>query len=80
MYTGVVFLDLSKAFDTVDHGCLLSKLLAHGIKNYELRWFENYLFNRKQYVTYQNCQSEYQTVKTGVPQGSILGPCYLYYS
>ena len=74
MYTGVVFLDLSKAFDTVDHGCLLSKLSAHGIENYELRWFENYLFNRKQYVTYQACQSEYQTVNTGVPQGSILGP------
>ena len=72
--TGAVFLDLSKAFDTVDHGCLLSKLRIYGIQNRELNWFESYLFDRKQYVELENILSESQAVVSGVPQGSILGP------
>ena len=72
--TGAVFMDLSKAFDTVDHGCLISKLVLYGIRNIELCWFESYLFNRKQYVQFKNSSSNPQSTITGVPQGSILGP------
>ena len=73
-YTGTVFGDLKKAFDTVNHGCLLSKLLSYEIKGRDLSWFENYLFDRKQFVSMRNCSSERKSVLYGVPQGSILGP------
>ena len=72
--TGAVFLDLSKAFDTVDHGCLINKLSCYGIKNLELKWFESYLFGRKQFVEYDGVTTDYKSISTGVPQGSILGP------
>ena len=51
--TGAVFLDLSKAFDTVDHAWIISKLASYGICKTEQKWFESYLFNRKQYVEYE---------------------------
>ena len=73
-YTGAVYIDLKKAFDTVDHGCLLSKLQLYGIHDVELNWFANYLFNRKQFVNYDNTHSAKLTTTCGVPQGSILGP------
>ena len=69
-----VFLDFSKAFDTVDHSILLLKLQHYGIRGISLKWFESYLDNRKQYVTYNGTKSDMQRVKCGVPQGSILGP------
>ena len=72
--TGAVFIDLRKAFDTVDHARLLSKLPIYGIKNKELCWFESYLFGRKQIVSYDGALSEIQAISCGVPQGSILGP------
>ena len=72
--TGAAFIDLSKAFDTVDHGCILSKLECYGIVDRELSWFESYLFDRKQYVVVNNGKSERNTVLCGVPQGSVLGP------
>ena len=50
--TGAVFGDLRKAFNTVGHACLLSKLRAYGVEGSELSWFETYLFNRKQFVSY----------------------------
>ena len=73
-YTGAVFVDLKKAFDTVDHGRLLSKLPSYGIKGKELSWFESYLFDRKQFVSMENSSSERKSVVCGVPQGSLLGP------
>ena len=73
-YCGAVFIDLNKAFDTVDHGRLLSKLPFYGIKDKQLTWFEDYLFGRRQCVIYDGTCSESQPVVCGVPQGSILGP------
>ena len=69
-----VFLDLKKAFDTVDHHILLKKLYAYGIRGNFIKWFESDLCDRSQYVVYNNQQSMTHPIKCGVPQGSILGP------
>ena len=70
----VVFLDIRKAFDTIDHSILLNKLEKYGICCEELLFFKSYLTNRKQYCSIQNRSSSFKPVLTGVPQGSILGP------
>ena len=69
-----LFLDLSKAFDTIDFDIMLLKLRYLGINGAALEWFNSYLRNRKQYVVYNNAKSDYLETKTGVPQGSVLGP------
>ena len=71
---GAVFIDLTKAFDTIGHGLLLSKLPSYGISNTELTWLTDYLFARQQFVSYDNKTSCKQSVVCGVPQGSVLGP------
>ena len=69
-----VFLDISKTFGTVDHSILLKKMHKYSIQGLALRWFEDYLHNRKQFVTYNSYTSNYELIKCGVPQGSMLGP------
>ena len=69
-----VFLDLPKAFDTLNHSILLSKLEYYGIRNNALKLFKRYLSSRKQYVVIDTVQSNSVNIVTGVPQGSILGP------
>ena len=69
-----VFMDLSKAFDTLDHSILLKKLYHYGIRGIPLDWFRSYLSCRSQYTTFNNAKSSMSSITCGVPQGSILGP------
>jgi len=71
---GTVFLDFKKAFDTVNHRILLSKLSSFNFSPHTLRWIESYLSGRTQFVSIQNYKSAPLSISTGVPQGSILGP------
>jgi len=69
-----IYLDLSKAFDTLDHSILIQKLHYYGIRGNSLALFQSYLDGRKQCVQFGDCISDYLLINTGVPQGSILGP------
>ena len=74
-YTLGVFIDLSKAFDTVDHSILLKKLELYGITDRNCAWIKSYLSNRLQYIQIdENSRTEFCVLKCGVPQGSILRP------
>jgi hypothetical protein len=74
LITASVFLDFSKAFDTVDHAILLCKLQSFGLDNNSLNWFKSYLTNRQQKTSINNTLSSSLPVSVGVLQGSILGP------
>ena len=71
--TGAVFLDLSKAFDMIDHSLLKSKLTALGVRGRALAWFDNYLSGRTQSVSVNGTYSDTSDLLLGVPQGSVLG-------
>jgi len=74
LYTIGVFLDLAKAFDTVDHSILLKKMSLYGVSEKSATWFENYLSGRTQYVDINGTSTTLLPISCGVPQGSILGP------
>ena len=71
LYTGVLLLDLQKAFDTVNHEILLHKLEAMGLDHGSLKWFSSYLTNRKQFTVIQDSNSSLQSTLCGVPQGHM---------
>ena len=73
-FCGAVFLDLTKAFDTVDHDILLTKLSILRICPSTLQWFRSYLGNRKQQTSCDHELSDELPVTLGIPQGSVLGP------
>ena len=69
-----IYLDIKKAFDSVDHDILLSKLDHYGIRGLPNLWFKNYLSNRKQFTFCNGHSSTLSNISSGVPQGSVLGP------
>ena len=71
---GSVFLDLSRTFDTINHGKLINELERYGVSGQELGWFTDYLFNRHQTVDINKSTSPAEPLYCGVPQGTILGP------
>merc|ERR1712240_460962 len=71
-----IFIDLSKAFDTVNHKILIDQLEHYGIRGKALDIFKSYLSNRKQYVQLENSKSKLCPISIGVPQGSVLGPLF----
>ena len=72
--TGMILIDLQKAFDTINHDILLQKLYTSGFSKHSVNWFRSYLINRTFLVNLGNSFSQPACVSSGVPQGSILGP------
>ena len=72
--TGTLFIDLTKAFDTVNHTIVLQKLASYGVNDSTLSWFSSYLSGRSQTVSVNSTLSDSKDINVGVPQGSILGP------
>ena len=72
--TGIILIDLQKAFDSINHDILLKKLSIISFSDHTVKWFQSYLSNRKFMVNIENSFSEVSSISRGVPQGSILGP------
>ena len=74
LVTGMILIDLQKAFDTINHDMLLKKLSIIGFSDHTVKWFQSYLSNRKFTVNLKYSFSEVSSISCSVPQGSILGP------
>ena len=74
LLTGMILINLQKAFDTINHDILLKKLSIIGFSDHTVKWFQSYLSNRKFTVNLENSFSEVSNISCGVPQGSIVGP------
>ena len=78
LVTTGVFIDLKKAFDTIDHSIFIKELFHYGVRGIASSWIKHYLTNRKQVVVYGGVCSDYRTMLCGILQGSILGPIYFF--
>ena len=74
LFVGILFVDFTKAFDTVSHNILLQKLNDLGIRGDIWLWLKNYLTERRQFVRINGCDCDTHIITHGVPQGSVLGP------
>ena len=73
-FTLGVFIGLSKAFDTVNHEILITKLENYGVRGSNIKWYSNYLEGKKQFICFDEKNTELENITCGVPQSSILGP------
>ena len=78
LLTGMILIDLQKAFDTINHDILLRKMASLGFSNHSIKWFQSYLSNRSFQVSIKNKYSSTAKIECGVPQGSMLGPFLLF--
>ena len=78
LLTGMILIDLQKAFDTINHDILLKKMASLGFSNHSIKWFQSYLSDRSFRVNIKNKYSSTAKIECGVPQGSMLGPFLLF--